>query len=181
MNNMTNILTSEDLGFLKQLAYELKTQDNAATAKPLIFKIRETVKQKGVSEEYADGSYLVDEETGREFYSVDELIEFLEEQDWMLNPAEEIENYAQRHGISFDEREIGCYGKALQKMGYDFFVGYYKEEIKLTGEFLTANSAEDYLKQNRHAHNETAHVYITHGRRNPVLERLLEIVEKFDM
>lgn len=49
------------------------------------------------------------------------------------------------------------------------------------GAFLTLKSAERHLKENNYNYSEKAHVYVSYGWRNPELEQLLNIIEKFDM
>lgn len=48
------------------------------------------------------------------------------------------------------------------------------------GAFLTLQSAERHLKENNYNYGKKAHVYVSYGWRNPELERLLNIIEKFD-
>lgn len=48
------------------------------------------------------------------------------------------------------------------------------------GAFLTLQSAERHLKENNYNYSEKAHVYVSYGWRNPELEKLLNIIEKFD-
>lgn len=49
------------------------------------------------------------------------------------------------------------------------------------GAFLTLKSAEKHLQENNYNYSEKAHVYVSYGGRNPELEKLLNIIEKFDM
>ena len=45
---MQNILTKDDIKFLKELAIELKTQDRQYTAKPVFYQIAEQKKIIGI-------------------------------------------------------------------------------------------------------------------------------------
>lgn len=49
------------------------------------------------------------------------------------------------------------------------------------GAFLTMKSAEKHLKENSHHYDKTAHIYVSYAWKNEELERLLNIVEKFDL
>jgi RNase H-fold protein (predicted Holliday junction resolvase) len=167
---LTLPLTLDDIKFLKELAHELKTQDNVGTAKPIFFQIRENQRVYGMAEGYSDDVCLVIGDDGDSFDTVEEaishLIEYYElEEDEVnnlndLNTLWEIEEYCQEHEIN------------------SFVVGY-KEEPKYTGVFLTRSAIEQHIKLN-HYHYKEPICYADHVWRNPQLEKLLEIVEKFD-
>ena len=98
--DINEILTIEDIRFLKQLAHQLKNQDTRGTAKPVIYNI----------------AYMNDS----------------------------------------GERE-------------------------LKNAFLTLNAAEEHLKENSHHYNKNAHTYVSCAWRNTELEKLIKILEKFDL
>ena len=62
----------------------------------------------------------------------------------------------------------------------EFNISYGHHERELKNAFLTKKSAEQHLEENRHHYHEKAHVYVSYAWRNPELEKLLDILEKFD-
>ena len=92
---VNEILNEENIGFLKKLAHELKTQDRRGTGKPVVYQIVDRGEKQGA--------------------------------------------------------------------------------------FLTLKSAERHLKENNYNYSKKAHVYVSYAWRNQELEKLLNIIEKFDM
>lgn len=175
-------LKVEDLTFLKNLANELKTQDNCATATPLIFKIRETNIVAGMDTDIVDDICIVDCE-GNLFTEPSELIEFIED-NYSEEDDDNINSIVNRAGFEEDELDLNDFNdlhKLLEELGSDgWTVTGYVEEYIYKGEFLTRESALQHLECNRHHYKKDAVVYATHGWRNPTLEKLLDIVKKFD-
>ncbi|MBP2638805.1 MAG: hypothetical protein H6Q72_4712 [Firmicutes bacterium] len=165
---MDNILTPEDIEFLRELGRELKTQDNAATATPIYFTIMQEDITTGIDEEYADGMCVCDCE-GNIFIETDDFKKFL------------IENYAD----SFDAEELEdmeiweLFGLA-ERCGVDdlTYTGYRNIE-KHDGVFLTRKALDDHVKANYYHYKKNPVSYAHHAWRNPEMKRLLEIVEKF--
>ena len=179
MNNLSN-LTMEDLTFLKDLAKELRIQDSRATAKPLVFKIRETI-----IEPYQDLWFVEDEiclisPKERVCLTSADVLEVLETY-YPRDYKRVMDFVSEREDLSYqtDLRELFDVLECLE-LDYNWTLTGYKEVEKFSGEFLTARAAEAHLKENRHHYNETAHIYCARGWRNPELEQLLAIVEKFD-
>ena len=180
MNNLSN-LTMEDLTFLKDLAKELRTQDGLATAKPLVYKIRETV-----LEPYQD-LWFVDEDEiclmsprNKIHLTVQDVLETLES-DYPRDYQRVMKAVSGMEDLSY-QSDLKAFADVLDTLTLDWnwtLTGY-KEAEKVSGSFLTARAAEAHLKENRHHYNDTAHIYCTHGWRNPELEQLLTIIEKFD-
>ena len=172
---MQNILTKDDIKFLKELAIELKTQDRQYTAKPVFYQIAEQKKIIGIDPDYADNqivcSYNGDEWEG-EFEEVcDRLAEHFE-----LDTSDEDFQFIKEYGtydelIEYIEKKTGY--DQLYTTGYDYYTEY-------KNAFLTNKACEKHLKENQHHYDkENSYVYGSHAWRNPELERLLEIVEKF--
>lgn len=177
-NKMPN-LTQDEFAFLKKLAIELKTQDNIATAKPLVFTIRERFPIVGYDSNYADELCLIDEE-GTIFTETTDVIKYIEDH-YSDSEHQTVEEIAESIGETVDEFDFYSLSHLLNALGCTCEVSYWKMGERFKGAFLTSKSAEEHLKANRHHYVEDAEVYCTHGWRNPVLEQLLSIVEKFDI
>ena len=176
MNYLSN-LTTEDLTFLKELAHELRTQKNYATAKPLVFKIREIIVVTGAEWEYAKGACLIDEDY-QTYLEPREVVEILEQEH--LEEGQTLRGIAEEHDIDLDEEDLDSLFELTEAMGLEWKSSYYSETERFSGAFLTERAAREHLEANYYHYNSTAHVYCTCGWRNPELEQLLEIVEKFD-
>jgi len=162
-----DILTPEDVEFLRDLANELKTQDTFSTAKPVFYQIEETVKIHGMDQDYSDDYEIVIGEDHDDFDNVEDAKKFLDEvyaakyRDLSVcNSLDDLVDYCHQHGI-------------------EAFVGYYSNHSKKSGSFLTYRAAKKYLELNYYHHNSTVHTYCDHAWRKPELKRLLEIIEKF--
>lgn len=177
MTNLFNNLSTEDVQFLEELAKKLKSQPNYATAKPLIFTIKEEIPVVGLEEGYGDEPCLVDEE-GMLYTLTEEVVEYLLE-----NLAEEegqtLQSIANAYGLEVDETNFESLFELIQKSGQEWKLTYWKPQKRFTGEFLTEEAALKHLQANRHHYHSTACVYCKHAWRNPELEQLLSIVEKF--
>lgn len=169
--NLKTILNEDDLNFLKTLAQELKTQDRRGTSKPVIYNILDiNIRWDNDCFDGFDTVKIYDMEGG------------------YFETLEEMQNYIIENPEEFDIEE----GKeTIKSYGIDEIVEIYKEskfyisyghyERELKNAFLTMKSAEQHLKENSHHYHEKAHVYVSYGWRNPELENLLNIIEKFDM
>lgn len=176
MNNLP-ALTTEELTFLKELASELRTQKNYATAKPLVFKIRETILVPGIDSDYAEGPCLVDEE-GTLYLEPKKVIEVLEEE--YLEEGQTLDDLAKECDVDLNVEDLSSIFELLETLDWGWKWTYYQETERFSGSFLTEQAAQAHLEANYYHYNSTARVYCTHGWRNPELEQLLTIVEKFD-
>ena len=165
---INKILTENDIKFLKELANELKTQDNLCTAKPLVHQIMENEYEYGYDLDYAEGRAMLISEESEPFHTAEEAKEWLNEwnepDDDLIGceDFEDIENWC-------EERKIRC-----------SIIGYKKKE-KYQNAFLTRKACEKHIQQNYYHYEQDKDTicYTNHGWRNPELQRLLEIVEKF--
>lgn len=176
MTNLFKKLSTEDAQFLVELAQKLKTQDSRATAKPLIFTIKEEIKIIGLSQDYADDCCLVDEE-GQPFFTSEEVVEYVTDY-IMEDPTQTIQEFAKGYDMKVDETNLESLLNLINKVGYDWTITHYHTQNRFRGEFLTEEAASEHLKANRHHYNETATIYCKRAWRNPELEELLTIVEK---
>ncbi len=168
--NLRAILNKDDLGFLKAMAQELKTQDRRSTSKPVIYNI-------------LDINIRWDNDCSDGF----DTVKIYDKEGDCLETLEDMQDYIIENPEEFDVEEK----EAIKSYGIDEIVEIYKEskfyvsyghyEKELKNAFLTMKSAEQHLKENSHHYHEKAHVYVSYCWRNPELERLLDIIEKFDM
>lgn len=174
--NLSN-LTTEDLAFLKELATTLREQDSRATAKPLVFKIRETVCVPYKDLYYFNDNVCLIDPKGRLYLTAEDALEVLETE--YEKDAQALKRIASKYEDTSYQDDLRALYDLMENLELDWKLTGYEIEDKVSGAFLTARAAEAHLNENRHHYNESAHVYCTHGWRNPELERLLEIVEKF--
>lgn len=170
MMDINKILTEEDIEFLKDLGRELKTQDTLSTAKPIFWQVNEKVKRYGIDPDYADGICLMIGEDGGSYCdNVDEAKEYLIDNHDV--EKEDLENIDTRDEIKdfCEENDIVCY-----------YTGYKGHEER-SGCFLTLRAVHAHIQRNgyRYAQGRNTGKYCNHAFRNPELEKLLKIVEKF--
>lgn len=165
-------MKQEDKKFLADLAKELNTQDNAATANPIwCIMDKET---EFVPEDNGDFFVVVcpDGAIPLDVF-VDEILEQVP--DALKEEAEE----ALCCCTNTDELK-----EALEAFTCENADDYYmyeacKEERicrDATG-FLTKKSAEEHLRLNAHHYSKEARVYALSAWRNPVYERLIKIIK----
>ena len=168
--SINNILNEEDINFLKELSYKLKTQDDHSTRTPLIFQIADYKITPVFHDQDAEFAIVMydGEEFGQYQNNDDGIKEFMNEYNNLYDYDEDIEK--------------------LEELDYwdeindieDFYVcfGSYKRELKEF--FITEEAAKKHLKSNIHHYNrEKAHIYCSHAWRTPELEKLFQIIEKF--
>lgn len=161
-----NVLTAEDVEFLRKLGNVLKTQDNCGNAKPLFFTIREELKIGGIDLDYSDGAVLVIGDDHDEFYDLDSAKESISE--WYDIPIEDMSE----HSSLSDLHDF------LDKRGIDNTYTGYNNGEKFHNCFLTKRACEQHIRLN-HYHYKRPKPYADTAWRNPEFERLLRIVEKF--
>ena len=167
----TEVLSPDDVQFLTDLANALKTQDCAGTVKPVMFRVRESKKRIAMDPAYSEGRVLVLGEDGTEFFDTDvaEAKEFLQEYEFDGKDTGELDGIDTLEGLATFCEEHG--------IDNFHFTGYEPYE-QFTGDFLTRQACEHHIVGNRH-HYTDPKVYTDHALRNPELERLLTIIEKF--
>ena len=170
--DLSAVLTPEDVEFLTALANELKTQDTAGTARPVIYQIMERKKDPCIDPAYADGMVLALGEDGEEFFDEDvagarawllEGFEWTPEELATIDAASSLENLAdfcEEHGVPYH------------------FTGYRDIET-FQGFFLTLHALRQHVERNDYHYKHPVSYAQAAGWRNPELKRLLAIVEKF--
>jgi hypothetical protein len=172
--HMQNVLTKEDIMFLKELAIELKTQDRVATAKPVFYQVMEDKRIVGFDPDYSDQLVLLigdeydqftDEELeeAKEFY----INHWIDEED-----NEKIQEVESASNLEKLKEVIEQHDKT------DCTLTAYQDESVYHNAFLTKKACELHISRNGYHYNNPR-IYVNHAWRNPELERLLEIVEKF--
>jgi len=169
------MIVNEDIKFLKDLQEELNTQENDYQASPIFWVIRQKVKRV-TDADFADGQlYIYSDGDHREFETLEELRTFLEENEY----DEELIEFVRESDDIYDAfEEILC---NHNDNGY-FSTYSYEDayEIKENTMFLTKQEAKDHIKSNYYHYNDTVHTYAMTAWRAPKVERLLNILHKFD-
>jgi hypothetical protein len=169
-----NILTDDDIKFLKDLAIELKTQDREYTAKPVFYQIREKKNVVGIDPDYADKTCILLSEEYILFTDFNEAIEWCEDY---------LEDLIQKDIDEWWEVKLSksflVLHDFLKNIGYEFstYTGY-TEKHTYKNCFLTKRALDKHITEN-HYHYKQPDYFINHAWRNPELQQLLEIVEKF--
>lgn len=169
---LSDVLTAEDWEFLTSLANELKTQDTAFTAKPVIFQILERTQDVGMDPDYADGMALGLGEDCTLFLEKDlaEARAWLREGfEWTPEEIAEIDTASCLKDLAVfsDEHEVAYH-----------FTGY-RDAEQFKGFFLTRRALSEHVERNAHHYSNPVSYAQAAGWRNPELERLLGIIEKF--
>lgn len=167
---MKDILNQEDIKFLKEIAHELKTQDRKGTNKPVFYQIRDI-----------DMRWDNDESNG-----FDDVRIYTEDEE-TLDTLEEMKQYIKNNEEYFSTEDLIC---TIDELDIDEIISLFEEtdahisfgheEVILKNTFITLKSAEEHLQSNSHHYSEKVKIYTSYAWRNPTLERLLEIIEKFD-
>lgn len=165
-------MKQEDKQFLAELAKELNTQDNAATRNPIWCIMDKEIVL--VPDDYGDFKVVTDSErtiTLEDF--ADEMAENVPE---ALEP--EVQEAICMCDDTVELRDALETYTSEDPNDYILFDARREERIcrDSTG-FLTKKSAEEHLKQNAHHYSYEARVYALSAWRNPVFERLIDIIK----
>lgn len=187
-------LSNDDIKFLRELQKEINTEDNAGTASPRYWVIRQPERIYHLDEDEADYYVFIDECDKYELTLEDlkDKLEFLcddnlknvEVKDGVLTFEyfdewlEEVEEYK----VDYDNYYTDGKYKILELLESDVSVAYYKEVDATVDNcmFLTQIDAENHLRANDHHYHEKARTYCMCGWRNPRFERLIKILSKTD-
>ena len=170
---MEDIFTIEEIRFLKQLAHKLKTQDRRGTSKPVIYQILDiNVRWDNDDSEGFDEVKVFDND-GNILDTLEDMKKYI-----IDNPEEfeiDLEDLSKETIENYDIDEII---EIYKEAKFDVSYGHCEQELK--NAFLTKKSAEQHLEENGHHYHEKAHIYVSYAWRNAELEKLLDILEKFD-
>nr|DAK19942.1 MAG TPA: hypothetical protein [Caudoviricetes sp.] len=187
-------LSNDDIKFLKELQKELNTEDNAGTASPRYWVIRQPERIYHLDEDEADYYMFLDKYDHQEL-SLEELKVMLEDTDddnlksvevkdgvltfeYFDKYLEKIETY----DIDFNNLYTDGRDKILELLEFEVEVIYYSELDTTVDNcmFLTQIDAENHLRANDYHYHKEARTYCMHGWRNPRFERLIKILSKTD-
>jgi hypothetical protein len=164
---MMDVLTADDISFLRQLGNDLKTQNNHGNRTPIFFQVRESVKVWGIEPDYADGiAFFLD--------SPETPIFTVEEAKTKLLDTYEIIPERLAGLESFDDIKEFCEDEEIKCL-----IGGYRNSERFSQMFLTESGFEQHMKVNSHNYNHGSRFWVDSFFRNPQMERLIEIVEKF--
>lgn len=162
-------LTEDDLKFLRELGKELRTQDRLATAKPVFWQIQEQERIVGIDPGWSDNKCVIWGDEGEVYDKLDDLktalIEHLESDDSQAAHIEALASWDEVTDFMEDQRID------FSRSGYTFRATH-------KNAFLTRSAIDAHIAANDY-HYEKPIPYCNHAFRNPQLQRLLEIVEKF--
>lgn len=176
--SITEILTIDEIKFLKDLAHKRKTQERDGCADPIFWMIQD---QKDIMTE--DGEYLKFFGYGEEIYNtyngtkeqLEELKEYIiDNTDITTDEIEEVKeihdnssllNFLEWHDLDINYR----------RFTREYFI------TTMTGAFLTKEAAKEHLKENYYHYSKEARTYGMVGWRNNEFEKLMSIIEKFDI
>lgn len=188
------ILSNDDVNFLKELQKEINTEDNVGTATPRYWVIRQPERIYHLAEDEADYYVFIDECDKYELtledlkdkleYLCDDNLKSVEVKDGVLTFEyfdewlEEVEEYK----VDYDNCYIDGRDKILELLESDVSVVYYKEVDATVDNcmFLTQIDAENHLRANDYHYHEKARTYCMCGWRSPRFERLINILSKTD-
>ena len=164
-------MKQEDKQFLVDLARELNTQDNAGTANPVwCIMDKELVI---VSEGNGDFRVIVDD-------GVVSLEDFADEVAGQV-PEELKQEVREAVCQCSDTDELKDLLEEYSYEGsFDFCMYDASKEERICRDataFLTKKSAEEHLQQNAHHYSKEARAYALSAWRNPVYERLINIIK----
>lgn len=175
-------LTQEDIEFIKNLSYEMKTQDNRCTAQPYGLVIRNKTRQirdfdncenKGVywnENEYDTFDEFM--EAFREYYLEDSdshpAIDFIED-----NEIDDISD------LRYHEYKLNnLISDSISTFGYEDVMTADNSKGAYEGNFfLTEKACRKHIEQN-HYHFRDPDTYGIHLTRNPEMEKLYELIHK---
>ena len=187
-------LSNDDIKFLRELQKEINTEDNAGTASPRYWVIRQPERIYHLDEDEADYYVFIDECDKYELTLEDlkekledlndDNLKSIEEKDGVLTFEyfhewlEEVEEYK----VDYDNYYTDGKYKILELLESDVSVAYYKEVDATVDNcmFLTQIDAENHLRANDYHYHEKARTYCMCGWRNPRFERLIKILSKTD-
>ena len=164
-------IPEDTVKFLKELANEIKGQDNRATAAPYFYVIqglREYAAADGCGDEtgYYDPDVCAS-------YTEDEMQERYEE--WLYEQVDEDEEPTKADRLLHTFQE---YLNAFDIQTYD--IGYHEVEENV---FLTEKGVRQHMDLNRHNYRHynklTEKGYVKHAFRNPEMEKLMKAIMVF--
>lgn len=171
-------MKSEEIKFLKELQYELLTQDKLCQADPRFWVIRD-YRWVIIPMDYADEYRVYDNEgtnwTLNQFADYikdeecyDEILEELDLTDFSELDFADIENIVESINKYYDSSEYEIHGVNCESF------------IVPDTMFLTNREAKEHLKSNHYHYTSKAHTYAMTAWRSPQVEKLIHILQTAD-
>ncbi len=178
---MKDLLSKEDISFIKDLANEIKNQDTRCTASPYGLVIGKKERQltdfdncEGRAIHWNESDYDNFDEfilAIKEYYLED--CNQSDEVDYILQNCADIED------LRYYEYEINALlYEPIHVYGYNIVDTFDPNAHCIGNFFLTEKSALKYIENNRHNLGSSAFTYGIHLYRNNEMKRLIEIVCK---
>lgn len=164
-------LNIQDVEFLKNLQHEMLTQKTFHQASPRFWVVAQNEKNP-TSEDYSDGSILIDEDGYEYGETVEDAVNKLLEEHQELNSSDF------EHCSSF----IEVIDVLVEKghTGYEEYVYRNSHVIKENTFFLTLRECKQHIELNHYHYNESVHAYAMTAWRSPQVEKLYEILQNVD-
>jgi hypothetical protein len=162
------MLNENELRAAKELAKRLKTQDNRATALPIIFLLQDVEERRA----FDSGEFVLFPDDCEEWRgeSEDDIVsQILEYKKEDIEECE-IDNYDKAVDDLLNEIKEEVEGNCYQ-MNYEFVT----KRI-----FLTEQAANNHLKSNAHHYSDKARIFVDHCWRDPEMELVYKILTSFD-
>lgn len=167
-------LSKHDIEFLNDLQLQMLTQDTVCQASPRYWAVAQ-YRQYPAHEDYADSSYLVDDEGNVIGENLGEVIKkLLEDHDEILQESD-FQNCS--------DNDLSDVINVLTELGIrEYKEVYYSNvhEVERNSFFLTLEECKKHIELNRHHYNDTVHSYAMTAWRSPQVEKLYEILENVD-
>lgn len=196
-------LTEDDIDFLEDLQFEMRTQDHVGQAAPRFWVVEGTERVFCGTEYGTDGEILY-QDTDECADGLDEAVEYflnnygaeLEENDIVIEKDDVMDGYAVKHVVQHEDGEeliamenawtIEELIDALEE--YDvigsgaYSSACYKLEphIYPNTMFLTNRSCKTHISFNHYHYSSDAHSYAMTAWRSPEVERLWDILDKIN-
>lgn len=165
-------LTDDDIKFLREMAHELKTQDNRATGAPYYYTVRIFKEVTGMDWRYSDDTVYVrlDGNDPEEYETEEAALKQLVEEGYTPEEAQEhFDNHYEKFG-KFEYRE-----------DHNVFLTYkgYLEHMRLNAHNYPGKKDGDRYTAEDDKRSNLVYSYVQHAFRNPEMARLIEILKKF--
>lgn len=155
---------------LKELAHEIKTQDNRATAN-VFFQIRDKERIPAF-DGAGDFSAFYNDDSGLELETLEEKKESIYE--YLTESLEKSSKDAETQISEMSESDIDDFLKLA--MNFEIFEYSYKHVYKCA--FLTEKEAKRHLKANKHHYSEDAIVYGSSAWRNYDIQEIRSFLKE---
>ena len=178
---MQDILTPEEINFIKELSNEIKTQDTRCTAQPYGLVIGKKERQIA---DYSNCDHKAIHWNESDYDSFEEFINALEEYYLEDSEQNDIVDFIKENCGNIDD--LRYYESTITNMIQDSFSVYgynivetFNPNLHCIGNFfLTEKSAFSYIEKNKHNLGESAFTHGIHLYRNSEMGKLINLIIK---